>query len=472
MEFDIFTYIVRTTYTFVWVVLLSLVCHDIAHSQSITIDCNTIDTNTYLYVIEDPFNTVRVTCGYKAKVYKIHSDTINLDTILCHPDLFYGVVISYKYLPRSFNYDSNDTLDINCGDMNFNPDLFTGTTELSKFYTSRYKNKWYWLWPYTSPYISRRKIKRDVKNGSFDKLFGNYDPDSSINQKISIVSNYDKLYLLDHLLDELSYDDILDYLFDQSFIEDIDLDDPYNLLFRKSYATRYQEEFIKLLSTNLIGERISSFMKTTFNYNGYKKKIHHFMVISTLYRLEKEFGILSGNNWKLYGIDYNEVLKYLNRFKEDPKTNWLIRYLKVNESKSFDFDHEIVGIDREVLNLSKLIDESKEEIIILDFWATWCRPCIRSFGDLVELGKEGNLKVISLSVDDTFKKFDTWVKKNNTIYPLDFYISEKEDDSISRAFSIRALPTYLVFDKRDKSFYGPMHSIDQIKTTINLIEKK
>ncbi len=50
----------------------------------------------------------------------------------------------------------------------------------------------------------------------------------------------------------------------------------------------------------------------------------------------------------------------------------------------------------------RLADELGEKVIILNFWATWCRPCLREMphvNNLYEKYKDQNLQVLAISID-------------------------------------------------------------------------
>ena len=68
------------------------------------------------------------------------------------------------------------------------------------------------------------------------------------------------------------------------------------------------------------------------------------------------------------------------------------------------------------------LSESKGKVIIIDFWATWCPPCVKGvpeFSELYNEYKEKGLEVVGLSVDrggpSVVQKF---VDKNNVPYPV------------------------------------------------------
>ena len=54
----------------------------------------------------------------------------------------------------------------------------------------------------------------------------------------------------------------------------------------------------------------------------------------------------------------------------------------------------------------KLISNSENKILLLNFWATWCAPCIKEIPELIELKEKfkNNIEVYFISVDFNVKK--------------------------------------------------------------------
>ncbi len=100
------------------------------------------------------------------------------------------------------------------------------------------------------------------------------------------------------------------------------------------------------------------------------------------------------------------------------------------------------------------IAELKGKVVIVDFWATWCGPCIASF--------PGMQKMVNKYKDDPNVKFifvDTWEtaedKKKNA---QDFMTSKKynfdvlldNDNKTVEQFKVDGIPTKFVIDKNGK----------------------
>jgi thiol-disulfide isomerase/thioredoxin len=97
------------------------------------------------------------------------------------------------------------------------------------------------------------------------------------------------------------------------------------------------------------------------------------------------------------------------------------------------------------------LDAFKGQLLILDFWATWCKPCRDEFPVLDRLqaryGLQG-LAVVPVSVDREGQiAVNAFYKRLNIVNLAKYTGSMRE---IVNAFSLRGLPTTFVFDRDGK----------------------
>ena len=120
-------------------------------------------------------------------------------------------------------------------------------------------------------------------------------------------------------------------------------------------------------------------------------------------------------------------------------------------------------------NLSFLDDKNNElklnsfkgNVILLNFWATWCAPCKEEMPslDLLQENKElNNLKIFPINVGkDNLNKASSFFN-NLKIRNLNLYFDNPQ--TLAKKLSLRGIPTTILFNKKGDEFARIVGSID------------
>ena len=102
-----------------------------------------------------------------------------------------------------------------------------------------------------------------------------------------------------------------------------------------------------------------------------------------------------------------------------------------------------------------IIQKHKGKVVLVDFWATWCVPCLQGYPKTLELARElkdDGLVVISVSMDepdaDTREQVLEFLKKQKSTIP-NLISSLGGESEAMEAFDIDggSLPHYKVYDR-------------------------
>jgi len=96
-------------------------------------------------------------------------------------------------------------------------------------------------------------------------------------------------------------------------------------------------------------------------------------------------------------------------------------------------------------NLVKLSDYS-DKVIILNFWASWCEPCVDEFPTLLKLIKhfKGDMVLLAVSADYTYSDMENFIKAFD-VNDQSIKILWDKDKKIAKTFGTTILPeTYVL----------------------------
>ena len=129
--------------------------------------------------------------------------------------------------------------------------------------------------------------------------------------------------------------------------------------------------------------------------------------------------------------------------------------------------------------LKTIIGEFKGKVVVVDFWATWCGPCMfamQQIDPIKESYLEKNSPVAFVYITGETSPIEKWQQTIPGIKGYHYRLSDKEFNGLLRSLGIRGIPTYYIADKKGNRVYdniaqggypGDEEIIAQIENALN-----
>ncbi|NMP15819.1 TlpA disulfide reductase family protein [Thalassotalea sp. Y01] len=102
-----------------------------------------------------------------------------------------------------------------------------------------------------------------------------------------------------------------------------------------------------------------------------------------------------------------------------------------------------------ISELKTMVAENKGKVIYLDFWASWCIPCKKSFPWMNEMQnkyQQQGLTVISVNVDVKQAMAEAFIAE----HPANFSVIYDPDGRLAKKFELKGMPSSFIYDRSGK----------------------
>ncbi len=136
-----------------------------------------------------------------------------------------------------------------------------------------------------------------------------------------------------------------------------------------------------------------------------------------------------------------EIAKILLRRNEE--------IIKIAEGKTGVFVRETPAVPNSEL-MNAIISRYKGKVIVVDFWTTWCGPCLSAMEQIKPLKSELKDKgVIFVYLTNPSSSQPEWNKTIKNIDGEHYYLTKEEWNTLMDQFDFTGIPSYLIYDGQD-----------------------
>ena len=144
------------------------------------------------------------------------------------------------------------------------------------------------------------------------------------------------------------------------------------------------------------------------------------------------------NKFLIYIIFFVNFSFFVKASSEIPFPNMFVTKTPITYKAEIEFK----GFEGEPINLSNY----NNEIYLLNFWASWCAPCIKEMPSLDKLQSNfKEIKIFPINIKESDKKKSEILFKNLNINNLQIYFDI--DSNLANIFWLRGIPTTIILNK-------------------------
>lgn len=203
-------------------------------------------------------------------------------------------------------------------------------------------------------------------------------------------------------------------------------------------------KYLSRNSLNTSNEFVSMFKNAEQHFSGKSREFLMFLI------LKKYTG---------KGLpDYQQNAEiFLKEYPESDYREYLLRLIPK------DLTNETIKLEGEKLTAytgsdvtwKEIINRNMGKVIYIDFWASWCKPCLQEMphsASLQDSLKNRDVTFLYISLDTST---DSWIRASNKLnFDYSQHFLFKSESKLKDLFALQAIPKYIIIDKKG-NIYSP-----------------
>ncbi|WP_295230562.1 thioredoxin family protein [uncultured Chryseobacterium sp.] len=130
--------------------------------------------------------------------------------------------------------------------------------------------------------------------------------------------------------------------------------------------------------------------------------------------------------------------------------------------------------DGKTITVQQILDQHKGKIVVLDFWAGWCRDCLKALPKAEELEKNNpDIDFVFLSLERSKEGFDKSLERFHMKDKANYWFASGWKNNFNNYVDLNWIPRYMVIDQKSgiAKYYAISPEDPEIQSTIDRLSK-